>query len=184
MPGYLTKMLQKFKHISPAKPDDLPYPAPTKKYGKDAQEPIPIDMSQPVTPKQITKIQRIVGSILYYARAVDHTVLMSLSTIAAQQTKATEATMAAVEQLINYCNTHPDAKLRYTASGMILNIHSDTSYLVEPGAKSRVGGHYFLGWLPENNKPIRLNGAVHVVCSILKFMASSAAEARRRPRLR
>ena len=41
----------------------------------------------------IKHIQQSVGSILYYARAVDITVLMALSTIAVEQTKATEKTM-------------------------------------------------------------------------------------------
>ena len=35
--------------------------------------------------------------------------------------------------------------MRYSTSGMILNLHSDASYLYEPGAQSRVGGHYLLG---------------------------------------
>jgi hypothetical protein len=35
-------------------------------------------------------VQKIVGSILYYARAVNMTALMALSTIASKQTKGTE----------------------------------------------------------------------------------------------
>eukprot|EP00956_Cyclotella_meneghiniana_P012720 scaffold18074_cov132-Cyclotella_meneghiniana.AAC.3 len=60
---------------------------------------------------------------------------------------------------------------------MILNIHSDASYLNAPNARSRIGGHYFLGWLPIDNHPIKLNGAIHVISTILKFVAASAAEA-------
>jgi hypothetical protein len=60
---------------------------------------------------------------------------------------------------------------------MVLNIHSDAAYLNAPNARSRVGGHFFLGWLPEKNLPIRLNGAIHVISTILKFVAASAAEA-------
>ena len=60
---------------------------------------------------------------------------------------------------------------------MILNIHSDASYLSEIGARSRVAGHYFLGSVPEANKPIRLNGAIFTFCGILKFVVASAAEA-------
>jgi hypothetical protein len=40
--------------------------------------------------KGIRRIQQIVGSILYYARAVDMTVLMALSSIASEQMKTTE----------------------------------------------------------------------------------------------
>lgn len=60
---------------------------------------------------------------------------------------------------------------------MVLQIHSDVSYLNEANAKSTAGGHYFLGKAPDNNKPIFLNGAIHTLCTILKFIASSAAEA-------
>ena len=60
---------------------------------------------------------------------------------------------------------------------MILNVHSDASYLSEPGAKSRVAGVYFLGQEPQDGKPIILNGNVFIVCGILKFVVASAAEA-------
>ena len=60
---------------------------------------------------------------------------------------------------------------------MILQIHTDASYLSEPKARSHTDGHYFLGWLPHDNQPIRLNGAIHTLCTVLKFVALSAAEA-------
>jgi hypothetical protein len=40
-------------------------------------------------------IQKVTGSILYYARAVDPTVLIPLNHIAMEQTKATDKTQAA-----------------------------------------------------------------------------------------
>jgi hypothetical protein len=40
--------------------------------------------------KGIKHVEKIVGSILYYAWAVDMTVLMALSSIAVKQTKVTE----------------------------------------------------------------------------------------------
>ncbi len=42
---------------------------------------------------EIKEIQCIIGSILYYARAIDITVLMALSSIAIKQTKVTPNTM-------------------------------------------------------------------------------------------
>ena len=36
-------------------------------------------------------------------------------------------------------------------------------------------GHYFMGWMPVANEPIKLNGAVHTLCKILKFVASASA---------
>ena len=73
--------------------------------------------------------------------------------------------------------THPDARIRFRASDMILNVHSDASYLSAPKARSRAGGYYFLGSLPKDNEPIVLNGAFYVLCTILKLVAASAAEA-------
>jgi hypothetical protein len=65
--------------------------------------------------------------LVYYARAVDPTVLMPLNDIATEQTKATEKTQATTNQMLDYLATHPDATIRYHASDMILNIHSDAS---------------------------------------------------------
>ena len=97
--------------------------------------------------------------------------------IAAEQAHATKKALATVHQLLDYCATLPDAKIRYYASDMILNIHSDSLYLCAPQAKSRIGGHFFLVWIPQDNVPIKLNGAIHIVGSLLKFVAASAAEA-------
>ena len=60
---------------------------------------------------------------------------------------------------------------------MILNIHSNASYLSEIYSRSRVSGYFFLGWTPQYKHPIHLNGAVFALCHILKFIAASAAEA-------
>ena len=73
--------------------------------------------------------------------------------------------------------THPDAIIRFYKSDMILQIHSDASYLTAPKSRSRAGGHFFLGSVPVNNVPIKLNGTIHSLCTILRFVALSAAEA-------
>ena len=78
---------------------------------------------------------------------------------------------------MDYLATHTNAKLQYYASAMVLNIHSDASYSSERGAKCRAAGHYFLGWLPRDNEPIRLNGAIYTLCNIMQFVVSSASEA-------
>jgi hypothetical protein len=55
--------------------------------------------------------------------------LVALGSIASAQSKGTEATAMACIQLLNYFATHPDAIIRYQASGMIIHVHSDASYL-------------------------------------------------------
>ena len=61
---------------------------------------------------------------------------------------------------------------------MVLNIHSDTSYLSKAKAKSQVAGYYFMGSVPKDGQPIPLNGAIYVYSGILKFVVASAAEAK------
>jgi hypothetical protein len=78
---------------------------------------------------------------------------------------------------LDYMWTHPDSKIRYHASNMILNIHSNASYLSAPCPRSRAGGYFFLGSLPLNGNPIKLNGTIHITCTILKLVAPSAVEA-------
>jgi hypothetical protein len=85
--------------------------------------------------------------------------------------------MAQCTQLLDYLSGHPDAKVRFHASDMILNIHSDASYLLEANARSRACGHFFMGWMPKDGESIRINGAFHVSTTILRFVVASAAEA-------
>eukprot|EP00804_Cyclotella_cryptica_P030315 CCRYP_011859-RA/>CCRYP_011859-RA protein AED:0.28 eAED:0.28 QI:0/0/0/1/1/1/2/0/557 len=111
------------------------------------------------------------------ARCIDITILMTLSTIAHEKAHATQRTNLSVTQLLDYCVTHPDATIRFRASDMVLNIHSDASYLNAPSACSCIGGHFFLGWTPRDHLPIKLNGVIHVISTILKFVVALAAEA-------
>jgi hypothetical protein len=69
---------------------------------------------------------------------------MALSAIAAEQSAPTEETLAHVNQFLDYMWMHPDAKIRYRASDMILNVQSDASYLSAPKACSHASGYFFL----------------------------------------
>ena len=176
MPGYIKKQLLKYEHIM-RRIQHCPYSPEPKKYGAEAQSPLQQDNSQKLTEKEIKQVQKIVGSILYYARAVDMTVLMALSSIASEQTKGTKRTLEKAYQVLDYLASHPDAMVRFRASDMVLNIHSNASYLSEPNARSRACGHFFMGTLPIDGTPIKLNGAFHTLCAILRFVVASAAEA-------
>ena len=56
---------------------------------------------------------------MYYRCAVDSTILVTLSTIAAQQNSPTKKSDAAISQLLDYLSTNPDANVRYYASDLI-----------------------------------------------------------------
>jgi hypothetical protein len=142
MPGYVSNVLSKFQHDSPKHPQHTPSRYFTPVYGAKTQYATK-DETPPLTAQQCLTIQKVTGSVLYYARAVDPTVLMPLNDIATEQTKATEKTQAATNQMLDYLATHPDATIRYHASDMILNIHSDASYLSVSNARSRLGGLFF-----------------------------------------
>ena len=73
--------------------------------------------------------------------------------------------------------THPKAIIRFRASDMIINIHSDASYCSAGRGRDRAGGYFFLGSIPVNGQPTKLNGNIHITCAILKMVAASAAEA-------
>jgi hypothetical protein len=121
---------------------------------------------------------------LYYARAVDPTVLMYLNDLATEKTKATEKTQAATDQLLDYLPTHPDATIRHHASYMILHIHSDDSYLSVSNAPSRLGDLLFCGdkWLhPQcdisHQKYGRLSGRIRsrsVLSKLTKWSTSKS----------
>ncbi len=145
MPGCIKKQLLKYEHIMQGV-KHCPYAPEPKRYGINAQSPLPQDNTWKLNNKEIKQIQKIVGSILYYAQAVDMTVLMALSTIASEQIKGMEHTLEKAYQLLDYLATHPDAKVRFQASDMVLNIHLYTLYLSEPNARSRACSHFL--WYP------------------------------------
>ena len=57
-------------------------------------------------------------------------------------------------------------------------MHSCASYLSAKNAKSRAAGNFFLLWQPDDKRLIRWNGPFLTLCTILKFVAASAVEAK------
>jgi hypothetical protein len=176
MPGYVRATLHKFQHPTPERQTDAPHKYNPPTFGPTSQAPFPIDESEKLPQDELTRIQQVVGTLLFYARAVDSTMRVALGAISSAQTKGTAATAEAVTYLLNYCASHPEATVRFAASAMILNVHSDASYLTEAEARSRAGGHYFMSDTAAT-APKQHNGAVHTICGILKHVMASAAEA-------
>ena len=174
MPTYIEEALIRFKHNHPRKPQHQPHPHTPIRYGAKQQFAEPQDVSPQLDKAGQKYIQEVCGTLLYYARAVDCTMLAALGSIATQQANPTELTLQKAKQLLDYAATHPDAIVTYRASDMVLAGHSDASYLSESKARSRAGGHFFLAadtTYPDNN------GAVLTVAKIIKAVMSSAAEA-------
>jgi hypothetical protein len=98
---------------------------------------------------------------------------MPLNDIVTEQTKATEKTQAATNQLLDYLATHPDATVRYHTSYMILHIHSDASYLSVSNARIRLGGLFFCG--DKSPHEDNLNRSILNVASVIKNVVASTA---------
>ena len=87
MPNYIKQALHKFKHLLASKPEDAPHKWNQPVYGvkqqlANAEDNIPV-----LPPSDITHIQTVVGTLIYYAIDVDNTMLVTLGDMASFQTK-------------------------------------------------------------------------------------------------
>jgi hypothetical protein len=157
MPGYIKAALHKYQYPAPTRPKHAPHKWNPPVYGAKAHYVEDDNNSPAFSAKNFTKLQELTGTLLYYARAVDPTLIMPIN-------------------LLNYCTTHPETKIRYHASDMILYIHSDASYLSEREAKSRAGGFFYMGSSADTANKLT-NGEILIISTVLKHVMSSAAEA-------
>ncbi len=182
MPGYISTAQHTFQHPTPKQPQDSPHVWNQPVYSSKIQYTSDAKTSPLLEAPAITRIQQIIGTLLFYGIAAHPTSLVALGSIASEQSTATENTQANIHRLFDYAASHPNATIRYYASGMVLYIHSDTSYLSKPKSRSRAGGHFFLSNMPTDltegpTKP-RLNGPIHTVCHIKRHVMASAAESK------
>jgi hypothetical protein len=173
MPGYVSNVLRKFQHDAPKHPQHTPSRYFMPVHGAKTQY-VTKEETPPLTAKKCLTIQKVTGSVLYYARAVEPTVIMPLNDISTGKTKETEKTQAATNQLLDYLATLPETTISYHASDMILHIHSDASYISVSNTRSRLGGLFFCGdKSPLQDTP---NGSILNVASVIKNVVASAAE--------
>lgn len=90
------------------------------------------DTSDALTRDEVKRLQEIVGSLLFYARAVDCTMLTAVNHLASQQSK-------------QYAAAYPKHELILQACDMILYGQSDASYLSRPDSRSVAGGIFYCG---------------------------------------
>ena len=144
MPGYINKARHKYQHPMPKRPVNAPAKFKHIQYGAKVQI-ADVDTSPQLAKDRIRHIQDVVGTLLYYYRAVNPTLLATLIQIASCQSTATEEVATMIKKLLDYVATHSNARIRYVASDMIINLHFDVSYISEPKAKSRAGCHFWIG---------------------------------------
>ena len=145
MVDYVIMALQKLQHSFPSRPQLAPHKWTELVYDQKRQYAKKADSSPLLDKKGIKREQLTVGIFLYYGRAIDNTVLPALNEISASQATPTKNTNKKITMLLDYLCTYPHAKIRYTASDMILHIDSYAAFLVAPKVRSRVAGFYYCG---------------------------------------
>ena len=132
----------------------------------------PVDSSPPATVSQGKLLQRVVGSLLYYARAVDYSMLPAVTSLSALQSNPTTATIAKMYRLLGYAAAQPNASLTLLPSEMILRIHSDGSHLSRPKSGSVAGGIHYMG----TSDPLFINAAIHVHSTLIPVVTAAVSE--------
>jgi hypothetical protein len=104
------------------------------------------DLTKQLTAEHIKFLKSVTGKFLFYARAIDNTMLHAINDIASATMHGTEQTLAAATFFLNYAASNPDGEIiLLTSDMMILRIDSDAAYLVCPKAHKRAGGYHYLG---------------------------------------
>ena len=91
-PGYIQKILTRFRHPQLKRPHDSPHPDPPTKFTRTTPTPPSLDKSPRLDKKGIKRVQQICGSILWYMWACDITTTKALNANGREQAKATETT--------------------------------------------------------------------------------------------
>jgi hypothetical protein len=137
-----------------------------------------INMSKPILPKEKLRLQVVLGTLLYYARAIDSTLLPPISDLSSEQANGSKRTMAKASQLLDYCVTNPESIARFHASLMYCTIKSNACYLSVSKAWSRVADYIYLSSQSKSTMPIPINGVIHLFCHMMSRVLSSATQAK------
>ena len=76
----------------------VPYPDPS----------IPTTFSTLVSPAEKTWLQQVVGSLLFYARALDLSILTAVCQLSSHQSNPTQHDLSSAHRLLNYVSSHRD----------------------------------------------------------------------------
>ncbi len=108
MPGYIDKILKRFcphYRLPTHRPAQTPgrYTIPVYSKIQYAN----VDDSPSLAPDQRTELQAIIGTLLYYARAVDPTLLPIANELASQQASPTVRVFKAINRALSYAAGNP-----------------------------------------------------------------------------
>jgi hypothetical protein len=170
MPGYIARLLKRVRPngIKGATTPAI-YSPPNFKNPKS--QTATVDDSPLASPTQHHELQVVVGTLLYYARTVDPTIMTAVHELGSVQAKPTQKDMRKLERLLQYVSTHQHQGIRFHASTMQLQVQSDASYLCRPKARSVLGGLHYLGTMDQ------INGPFFCTSKVISCVVTSAAEA-------
>jgi hypothetical protein len=172
MPGYISQLLE--QHTDrPLSFQQTPALYTPVQYGTKGAQQVTVDPTPAATDIAKQQLQSIVGSLLYYARAVDPSLMTAVCALSAQQSNPTEAATAAADRLLGYVAAYPDNQLVYRSSDMQLKFASDASHNSRPKGRSVGGGIIYAGDADNNN----INGAIDAFSSVIGVVVMSAYEA-------
>jgi hypothetical protein len=116
-------------------------------------------LSTPVSPAEKTWIQQVVGSLLFYARALDLSFLTAVYQLSSHQSIPTQHDLSSAHHLLNYASSHPNPHKTIHSSSMALWACTDTdaSFLSRPKSGSGSVGlgdppPYLLNPPPESHR--------------------------------
>jgi len=179
MPTYIAKAMVRFNINAMTKAVHSPSKYIPMRYHNSSTKPqvTQIDSSNPINVERQKWIQAAVGVILFYARAVDPTMLMAVNKLASRQANPTEEVEDEAKHLLQYAATHPIAITTFRATDMKYRITSDASYNSEAIARSRSGGYHDLVNNVDDPYLEPINGAITCISSLINCIVASVAEA-------
>ncbi len=131
MPGYISKLLKRVRPNG-VKGATTPSVYAPPNYSNPSAQKATVDTTPLAAPAQQKELQVVVGTLFYYARTVDPSILTSVHELGSVQAKPTLNDMRKVERLLQYVSTHQNHGVCFHASTMQLQVQSDASYLSRP----------------------------------------------------
>ena len=117
--------MDSLQHTKPKIPQQAPHRWSVPAYIKIIQMAPDPDESDLLDKNSTKIIQSIVGTMIYYARSVDPTMLRSINEILRVQSRPTRDIEEKARMLLDYAATYPNAIIRYKARDMVLLVDSD-----------------------------------------------------------
>jgi hypothetical protein len=170
MPKYIDRLLCKVKPEG-VKGSNTPAIYTPPNYANPGAQRATIDDSELASEDDQKLLQSVVGTLLYYSRAVDPSICTAVHELGSIQSKPSQNDMKKLDKLLQYVFKHRNIGIRFYASDMLLQLMSDASYLCRPKAASVVGLLAYLG------SPHGINGPISCNSKMISCVVASVAEA-------